>query len=507
MDLNDVVGLRDSQSPEAVEPRGGSHPGYVGYLAPLEKAPRRRNEWLVRLLLAQADIAAILAAYFVADDVIPHRAGVSSTTVALLISLPLWVGALQALGLYQRDNDVVGHSTIDELPTLMLTATVGSWIFVLCCAATGHRPLRVIELFWLLLVVLLPTFRALVRPVFRTGRNYAQNTVIVGAGFVGQLLGRKLLEHPEYALNLVGFVDERPKERREDLDSLAVLGLPDDLPELIEENAIERVIVAFSNESHTETLHLIRLLKDLDVRIDIVPRLFEIIPSGLMSYSVAGIPLISLPRFTLSTQSRMLKRAFDLVVGLIATAALAPLFVLVSVLIKLDSPGPIIFRQKRIGEGGAPFVIFKFRTMTSNADEQKQQVAHLNAHANRGGDPRMFKVVDDPRVTRVGHLLRRFSLDEFPQLFNVLRGDMSLVGPRPLILEEDAHVEHWARRRLTLKPGMTGLWQVSGRNLLPFEEMVMLDYLYVTTWSLARDLQLIFKTVTLVFRGERKGHW
>jgi exopolysaccharide biosynthesis polyprenyl glycosylphosphotransferase len=379
-----------------------------------------------------------------------------------------------------------------------------------CVEAGNVRPIRVVGLFglfWVTLVVLLPCTRALVRPLLRLDRNYPQNTVIVGAGFVGQLLGRKLLEHPEYGLELVGFIDEWPKERRDDLESLTVIGLSADLPALIEAYSLERVIIAFSNESHEQTLHLVRLLKDFDVRIDIVPRLFEIIPPSHTSHTIAGIPLISLPRLRLSSRSRLLKRCFDLAVGLAILIALAPLFAIVAVLIKFDSSGPVFFRQKRIGAEGKPFLIFKFRTMTSDAEEQKDQVAHLNVHADRGGDPRMFKIRDDPRVTALGKLLRRFSLDEFPQLLNVVRGEMSLVGPRPLILEEDAHVEAWARRRLALKPGMTGLWQVSGRNSLPFEEMVRLDYLYVTTWSLTRDLQLIFRTFPLVFRGERNGHW
>jgi lipopolysaccharide/colanic/teichoic acid biosynthesis glycosyltransferase len=160
-----------------------------------------------------------------------------------------------------------------------------------------------------------------------------------------------------------------------------------------------------------------------------------------------------------------------------------------------------------MGTGGQPFSIFKFRTMVTNADELKDEIAHLNAHAVPGGDPRMFKIKRDPRVTGMGRLLRRTSLDELPQLFNVLKGDMSLIGPRPLILEEDRHVEDWARKRLALKPGMTGLWQVSGRNSIPFEDMVKLDYLYVTTWSLASDCRLLLQTVPLVLAGDRGGDW
>jgi lipopolysaccharide/colanic/teichoic acid biosynthesis glycosyltransferase len=160
----------------------------------------------------------------------------------------------------------------------------------------------------------------------------------------------------------------------------------------------------------------------------------------------------------------------------------------------------VFFRQVRMGANDTTFVIFKFRTMSSDADELKHQLVHLNRHAEPGGDPRMFKLAVDPRVTRVGALLREHSLDELPQLLNVLRGDMSLIGPRPLILDEDQHVLAWGRKRLALKPGMTGLWQVSGRSAIPFEEMVKLDYLYVTNWSLAEDCRIFLHTLPVVFR-------
>jgi lipopolysaccharide/colanic/teichoic acid biosynthesis glycosyltransferase len=180
---------------------------------------------------------------------------------------------------------------------------------------------------------------------------------------------------------------------------------------------------------------------------------------------------------------------------------LSPLFVLVALLIKRDSRGPVFFRQVRMGAGGQTFRIFKFRTMVADADQRKQDVAHLNKHLHF--DARMFKIDTDPRVTRIGRWLRKFSVDELPQLINVLSGEMTLIGPRPLILEEHRFVDSWALRRLDLKPGMTGLWQVLGRSDIPFEEMVKLDYLYVSTWSLQRDLGLLLRTIPAVLRGDR----
>jgi lipopolysaccharide/colanic/teichoic acid biosynthesis glycosyltransferase len=173
----------------------------------------------------------------------------------------------------------------------------------------------------------------------------------------------------------------------------------------------------------------------------------------------------------------------------------------VAIWIKLDSKGPVFFRQLRMGCGDQTFEIFKFRTMTVDAEERKHEYAVLNKHNGDEGDARMFKIPNDPRVTRLGAWLRRLSIDELPQLINVVRGEMSLVGPRPLILEEDQHVVDWRRNRLTLKPGITGLWQVLGRDDIPFEEMVRLDYVYVTTWSLLNDLKLILRTLPAMCRA------
>jgi exopolysaccharide biosynthesis polyprenyl glycosylphosphotransferase len=272
-----------------------------------------------------------------------------------------------------------------------------------------------------------------------------------------------------------------------------VIGASSDLREVVELLDVERVIVAFSGESDVDTLQLIRTLKDLDVQVDVVPRLYELVSPGVGLHTVEGIPLVGLPKLRLSSSSRFLKRTLDVAVSSSLLVVLSPFLAVIALAIKLDSPGPVFFRQTRMGGGDRPFTILKFRTMVADAEQRKHEIAHLNQH--RGADERMFKATTDPRVTRVGALLRRTSIDELPQLLNVLRNEMSLVGPRPLILEEDSHVLEWARERLRIKPGITGLWQVLGRSDIPFGEMVQLDYLYVTSWSLAGDVKLIAKTI------------
>jgi exopolysaccharide biosynthesis polyprenyl glycosylphosphotransferase len=246
-------------------------------------------------------------------------------------------------------------------------------------------------------------------------------------------------------------------------------------------------------------LNLIRRLRDLHVHVDVVPRLYELISPGLMVHSVAGLPLVALRMSRLSRTARARKRILDLTISVLALVLLLPLFVVIALWIRLGSRGPVLFKQLRMGAGNEPFYLYKFRTMVHDADDRKHELAHLNMH--QSGDPRMFKVADDPRITNVGKLLRRYSLDELPQILNILRGEMSIVGPRPLILDEDQHVEGWARRRADLRPGITGLWQVLGRSSIPFEEMTKLDYLYVMNWSVLTDLKLIVRTIPVVITG------
>jgi exopolysaccharide biosynthesis polyprenyl glycosylphosphotransferase len=466
----------------------------------------KRRGWLVRRMLLLADVVGLVSAFLLAEWVIGRRAALGSVDVRAEflifgLSLPAWIVVTKLYGLYDHDEERTDHSTADDVVGVFHMVTVGAWLFFSFAylTALAHPNLPKLLLFWAFAVGLVSTGRAIARAYCRRRINYLQNTIIVGAGDVGQLIGRKLLKHPEYGINLVGFVDAEPRERRPDLEHLTLLGPPDRLPALVRLFDIERVIVAFSNEPHEETLDLIRSMKDLDVQVDIVPRLFELVGPAVEIHTVEGLPLVGLPPVRLSRSSRFLKRGLDLIVSLVSLVVLAPLFALIALAIKLDSRGPVFFRQVRMGQGDRTFRIWKFRTMAADADERKGEVAHLNKHLQNGGDPRMFKIPNDPRVTRVGRWLRRYSLDELPQLVNVLRGKMSLVGPRPLILDEDRYVLEWARQRLNLKPGCTGPWQVQGRSGIPFDEMVKLDYLYVTGWSVMRDLQLVARTIPVMF--------
>jgi len=471
--------------------------------------PLRRG-WLVRRLLLVADVFGLLLAFVCATALFDpsntsDAVGWTVETTLFLCTLPGWVVLAKLYGLYDRDAEHAMHSTVDDVVGVFHLVTVGAWLFYLGAKATelANPPLARIAGFWAIAIFAVTIGRAVARSLSRRSIAYWQNTIIVGAGDVGQLTAKKLLAHPEYGINLVGFVDSEPKERRDDLAHLTLLGGPDDLPGLVKLLDVERVIVAFSNDSHEETLELVRALTDLDVQIDIVPRLFEVLGSNVDIHAVEGVPLVGLRPLRLSRSSRFLKRTVDLGISTVGLIALAPVFAVVALLVKLDSRGPVFFRQVRMGGGDKHFRIYKFRTMSDDAESRKTEVAHLNMHACAGGDARMFKIPHDPRVSRVGSFLRRSSIDELPQLINVIKGEMSLVGPRPLILAEDQHVAEWARKRLSLRPGITGLWQVLGRSDIPFDEMTRLDYLYVTNWSISEDLRLMFLTLPALVRARK----
>jgi exopolysaccharide biosynthesis polyprenyl glycosylphosphotransferase len=469
----------------------------------------KRRGWLVRRALLTADLVGLCVAFAIATALFgvgaakTNHLGQVGEYLLFVLALPAWVVAAKLYGLYDKDEERADHSTTDDFAGVFHLVTVTSWLlfataYVTPIAKPGFNKILV---FWAVAGIIVPIGRAVGRARCRRSVHYLQNTAIVGAGEVGQALARKLLRHPEYGINLVGFVDGQPMEPAADIEHVALLGDLDELPHLIRVLDIERVMFAFSNDGHAETLELIRSLSNMNVQVDIVPRFFEVLSAGVDVHTVEGVPVIGLRPFRLPRSSRLLKRSLDIFGALVGLLLVAPFFAVVAVTIKLDSRGPVFFRQTRAGSADSLFRIWKFRTMTVDAEDRKDEVRHLSVHARPGGDARMFKIQSDPRVTRVGRVLRRLSIDELPQLLNVFVGEMSLVGPRPLILEEDRYVEDWARRRLDLKPGITGLWQVLGRSDISFEDMVRLDYVYVTTWSLGLDLSLLVRTLPVLVGG------
>jgi exopolysaccharide biosynthesis polyprenyl glycosylphosphotransferase len=469
----------------------------------------KRRGWLVRRALMWADVAGLSIAFALSETLFRGSAsslnhlGMGLEYATFFATLPLWLVAAKLYGLYDRDESRANHTTADDIVGVFHLVTMVAWLLLAGAYLTrfASPAFTKVIMFWMLAIPLVTLARVSARGICRGRLAYIQNTVVVGAGDVGQLVARKILQHPEYGINLVGFLDDRPKEPIPGLEELTLLGAPEDLPAIVRDLDVERVIVAFSNDPFERTVDLVRSLHDAEVQVDVVPRLFDLISPNAEIHSLEGIPLLGIPTLHLSRSSKLLKRTLDTSLAGAGLVFLAPLFGLIACAIKLGSPGPVFFRQLRMGSDGKLFRILKFRTMVADAEEQKAKLAHLNKHTKPGGDPRMFKIPEDPRITKIGAVLRRYSLDELPQLINVLKGEMSLVGPRPLIPDEDRHVDDWARKRMNLKPGITGLWQVLGRSDIPFDEMVKLDYLYVTTWSLWQDFRLLFRTIPIVARG------
>jgi len=460
----------------------------------------RHRGWIVRRALLAADVTSLVLAYVLAKLIVSGGTGVRPGLefAVLVLMLPLWVVAAKLHGLYERDEEHVDHSTVDEVVGVFHLVTLGAWLYIVGAWAVGVGDLRVPRLitFWLLAGVLVVAGRGIARAAARRSPLYLQNTIIIGAGHIGQLAARKLLQHPEYGVNLVGFVDAHPRPRRPELEHLAVVGPPERLGEIVELLDIERVIIAFSEAGHEELLKLIRELRNFDLQIDVVPRLFEIVGPKAGIHAFEGLSVVGLTPARMSPSSRLLKRALDCIVAFAMLVVLAPVMLLIALAIRLDSPGPVLFRQRRLGRDMHPFTVLKFRTMRPDTDAEahRRYIESIATHQASPNGNGLYKLDRSDAVTRVGRFLRKTSLDELPQLFNVLAGEMSVVGPRPCLdYETKEFAEHHFERFLML-PGLTGLWQVTARAKSTFAEALDMDVEYVRGWSLGLDLHLLLKT-------------
>ena len=326
-----------------------------------------------------------------------------------------------------------------------------------------------------------------------------QRALIVGHGKAADIVARKLQTHPSYGVEVVGYVGAGPDESSPN-GSSARLGTLEEIPRLCREQRIRRLIITNAQDEALDVA--VRTARGLGVRVTIVPRLVEVLGGRLRLDEVEGMTVLSMDRSVPNRPGLAAKRLLDLVGATAGLLLLSPLLAIIALAIKLDSRGPAIFSQVRIGRGGKPFRIHKFRTMVPDADQMTAEIAHLSQI-----EYPLLKIPEDrdPRLTRVGRFLRKTMLDEAPQLLNVLRGEMSLVGPRPLEPQDDAEVKGWQRARLGLPPGITGPWQALGRHAIPFSEMLTLDCLYVSDWTLWRDIMLLIRTAQIVVLRSRPG--
>jgi exopolysaccharide biosynthesis polyprenyl glycosylphosphotransferase len=473
----------------------------------LRRGRHARRDRVVPRSLLVADLAGLGLAYYLATLVASGNGALGSRRelVVFVLTLPLWVIAAKLHGLYEHDHECTDHSTTRDVVGIFHLVTTGVFILLVASRLAGHTnpSIDAMLIFWALAVGILPLARTIARDACKRSASYAQNAIIVGAGEVGQLIGRKLLRHPEYGVNVVGFVDREPRARRADLpEHFTILGPPERLPELVRLLDVERVVIAFSHATSSELLTLVRRLQGLPTRIDLVPRLFELVGPGAHLYGVEGIPLLGVTATRGGRAPRTAKRAVDVVGSAVGLLLLAPLFAYIGARIRLDSPGPIFFRQTRLGMNMDDFTVLKFRTMKVQTDPAAHRdyiKATMRASAEPNGSG-LYKLDRSDSVTRVGRWLRRTSLDELPQLINVLRGDMSLVGPRPCIPYEVENFERHHYERFSVPQGLTGFWQVTARANSTYGESLDMDVAYARNWSLGLDLQLLLRTPGQVLR-------
>jgi exopolysaccharide biosynthesis polyprenyl glycosylphosphotransferase len=449
-----------------------------------------QRDWVTRRVLLGSDVLGLLVALLVITV-----AWVLSTTHVLfgLLALPGWIVLFNAYGLYDREIKRLNHGSLDDLPHLFHALLLGSvlmWVYFLALPVEKLRFDSLLGFAATLLVCFL-TFRAVGRRLV-IARRGPERVLLIGEGEIVALLARKMRTHPEYAAEPVGVMG---KSRSEAEPGLPHFGDPADVRGFmgaISNNGVDRVLIARSGLEVETLVEVIRSCRHLHTKVSVVPEVYDALGQSVEIDDLAGVTVLGLNPPVLSRSSRVLKRTMDILGAGALLIVCSPALLGVAAAVKIDSKGPILFRQRRVGRYGRRFDLLKFRTMVVGAEAMQEGLRE------RSRDPHWLLIDDDPRLTRIGKFLRHTSLDELPQLFNVLRGEMSLVGPRPVIESEDRQLVGWRRSRVDLTPGLTGLWQVLGRTTIPFEEMVKLDYLYVTNWSLWTDIRLMLQTLPVV---------
>jgi exopolysaccharide biosynthesis polyprenyl glycosylphosphotransferase len=474
----------------------------------------RNRGWIVRRALLTADALGLTAAFVATALVFGQGAGshnhlaLAGEYLLFVATLPFWILGAKLHELYDRDEERNDHSTFGDFVGVLHVVTLGVWILFAAAHATrvADPELAKAMLFWALSVGLVTGARAGARVLCRRHSAFVQNTLIVGADDTGQLVARKLLQHPEYGMRLIGFADDAAPTFREDIGGQRVVCTIADVPRIVAERSVHRVVIAFAAAEREAVASVVARLKAMDVQIDIVPRLYDIVGPNVEVHDVEGLPLIGLPTPKLLPFSRTIKRVIDVAGSSLLLLLTSPVFAFVAWRVRKDSPGPVFFRQQRVGQNARLFTALKFRTMKIDTDQSahrdfiKSTMDSKAAPAANG----LYKLDQGDAVTRSGRWLRKTSLDELPQLINVLRGDMSLVGPRPCLEFELQLFKPHHYERFRVPAGITGLWQVTARAHSTFGEALEFDVAYARNWSLGLDLLLMLRTPFQILR-QRNG--
>jgi exopolysaccharide biosynthesis polyprenyl glycosylphosphotransferase len=424
-----------------------------------------------------------------------------------------WTAIFASQGLYKKAKVMAG---LDQLLSIGKSTTLG-FLLLLGISFVWKRnyfvETRLVVAFaWVFSIILPSAIRiGILRTVLRgriKHRAGAKRAVVVGP----IPFARRFVEDAlpaENGYQVVGFVETREGEIASDLGPEYVLGRVNSLDDIVTSYDIEEIFLPLNLLENRACFDVVSRCSRTGLPVRLVSDIFEILMPDDSKEKIDGLPRIGLGEPALKGAKLIGKRVLDLVVSILAVVVFAPLLILIALLVKLSSPGPVLFRQIRAGRNGTPFTFYKFRTMEHNIDDTIHREYATNFIGGKElrlrdekNDRKIYKLPDDPRITPIGRILRRTSLDELPQLFNVLKGDMSLVGPRPPIAYELTIYKEWHKRRLKAKPGITGLWQVSGRSSVPFHDMVLLDIYYINRWSLSLDIEIILKTIPVVLYGK-----
>ena len=424
------------------------------------------------------------------------------------VALGIWALVLWSSGRYRSHRTV---PLLAEATAVVKSVVTSSVLFLLAVWAfrlderlldDDHLSRAWIALFAALALVLLLgeklALRVTSRYVRGRGLNY-RTVLVVGTDDSARALAESLRVHRYWGYRIAGFVGDDPPEGTElpaTLDGVPVLGRVSELRPILERQVVDEVIFAIDRRDFDRFEDLFLSLQEQGILTRFALNFFPHTPAKVVLEELDGVPLVTFTSTPTSALALAWKRLLDVALSTILLAIALPIVLAVALLVKVSSSGAVLFRQTRCGLNGRLFTLYKFRTMATDAHERRAEVEHLNEM-----DGPVFKARNDPRVTRLGRLLRKFSLDELPQLWNVLKGDMSLVGPRPPIPEEVARYERWQRRRLAMKPGLTCLWQVSGRNQLDFDQWMRLDLAYIDNWSPWLDVKILLRTVPVVLSG------
>lgn len=499
-----------TERPAAVDSKVGNHADYIYHR-----------------LLAGADSVSIIAAASIAALVAASSArviGVETMILTAAVMVPVWFIIAYGAGLYHEVERRIDHNFVDEIGTIVIASTAWAWLFVLTRSllSDGSTALLPPALMWLLMIPLILASRSLVRRHAKRRPWHQRSIAIFGDPAGVSALTERIGRHPEWGLNVsleveIGDVGEvivrgREGENETKLGSARAqaivaerildgsrIGNEREMANLVMRAGIDRAVVAGGSQDLNSRTRLVHELIEREIAVDQISGGPETLYSKAFFQDLEGLPMLSVRPASPRPVARGLKRLVDIVVSGCGLILAFPIFLWAAIRIKLDSKGPVFYRQPRCGLNDSAFELIKFRTMVDGAHEMRSALREETK--DQGNDDVLFKIKEDPRITKFGEKLRRLSVDELPQLWNVFKGDMSMVGPRPLVFEEALQATDLFAARTRMKPGIAGPWQALGRSTIPFEDMLKLDYAYVMSWSMSEDMRLLLRTITAVTKG------